>query len=50
MFKAFVLLAVQPAPVPGTVADCLFASGYSRAVPDTPITTLAGVPALFAAV
>jgi hypothetical protein len=38
---AFVLLAFQPAPI--TVADCLLQSGYSRAVPQTPITTLAGV-------
>jgi hypothetical protein len=38
---AFVLLAFQPAPI--TVADCLLQSGYSRAVPDTPITTLQGV-------
>jgi len=40
---AFALLAFQPAS--GTVADCLLQSGYSRAVPDTPVTALAGVPA-----
>ena len=42
-FLALWLLAFQPATV--TVADCLLRSGYSRAVPDTPITTLAGVDA-----
>ena len=42
---AFVLLAFQPAPAPMTIADCLLQSGYSRGVPDTPVTTLAGVPA-----
>lgn len=41
----FVLLAFQPAPARMTVADCLLQSGYSRDVPDTPVTTLAGVPA-----
>jgi len=42
---AFVLLAFQPAPARMTVADCLLQSGYSRGVPDTPITSLAGVEA-----
>lgn len=42
---AFVLLAFQPAPAPITVADCLLQSGYSRAVPATPVTELAGVNA-----
>jgi len=42
---AFVLLAFQPAPARMTVADCLLRSGYSRDVPDTPITSLAGVEA-----
>ena len=42
---AFALLAFQPAPARMTVADCLLASGYSRAVPDTPITALEGVEA-----
>lgn len=37
------LLVFQPAPV--TIAECLLADGYSRGVPDTPITTLAGVEA-----
>jgi hypothetical protein len=40
---AFVLLAFQPASI--TVADCLLQSGYSRAVPQTPITTLQGMDA-----
>jgi hypothetical protein len=38
---ALVLLAFQPAPI--TISDCLLQGGYSRAVPQTPITTLAGV-------
>lgn len=42
---AFVLLAFQPAPARMTVADCLLRSGYSRGVPDTPITALEGVEA-----
>ena len=42
---AFVLLAFQPAPARMTVADCLLRSGYSRDVPDTPITALEGVEA-----
>lgn len=42
---AFALLAFQPAPARMTVADCLLRSGYSRAVPDTPITALEGVEA-----
>ena len=42
---AFVLLAFQPAPARTTVADCLLRSGYSRGVPDTPITALEGVEA-----
>ena len=42
---ALVLLAFQPAPEPVTVADCLLRSGYSRAVPDTPVTALTGVDA-----
>lgn len=42
---AFVMLAFQPAPAPMTVADCLLASEFSRGVPDTPVTTLVGVPA-----
>lgn len=40
---ALSLLAFQPASF--TIADCLLASGYSRAVPNTPITQLAGVDA-----
>jgi hypothetical protein len=40
---ALFLLAFQPMPV--SVRDCLLQSGYSRAVPDTPVTTLAGVDA-----
>lgn len=42
---AFALLAFQPAPARMTVADCLLRSGYSLGVPDTPITSLAGVEA-----
>ena len=42
---ALALSAFQPAPVTVTVADCLLRSGYSRAVPETPVTTLAGVEA-----
>ena len=42
---AFALLAFQPAPARMTVADCLLRSGYSRGVPDTPITALEGVEA-----
>jgi hypothetical protein len=38
---ALFTLAFQPAQI--TIADCLLQSGYSRAVPQTPITTLAGV-------
>jgi hypothetical protein len=38
---AFFALAFQPVPI--TITDCLLQSGYSRAVPQTPITTLAGV-------
>jgi hypothetical protein len=38
---ALFLLSFQPAPI--TITDCLLQSGYSRAVPQTPITTLAGV-------
>lgn len=41
---AFVLLAVQTAPVV-TVRDCLLRSGYSRSIPATPVTLLAGVEA-----
>jgi hypothetical protein len=40
---ALALLTFQPATV--SVRDCLLSSGYSRAVPETPITTLAGVDA-----
>ena len=39
----FVLLAFQPVPI--TVRDCLLRSGYSSGVPETPITSLAGVDA-----
>lgn len=39
------LLAFQLAPVPITVESCLLRDGYSRAVPDTPITALEGVEA-----
>lgn len=42
---AFALLAFQPAPEPVTVTDCLLRSGYSRAVPQTQVTTLAGTDA-----
>lgn len=38
------VLLLQPAP-PVTVADCLLRSGYSVSVPETPVTTLAGVDA-----
>jgi hypothetical protein len=38
---AFFALTFQPASI--TVADCLLQGGYSRAVPETPITTLQGV-------
>lgn len=40
---AFLLLAVQPAQT--TIGACMLIGGYSRAVPDTPITTLAGTDA-----
>ena len=40
VLPALLLLTFQPAPV--SVRDCLLASGYSRAVPDTPVTALAG--------
>ena len=42
---AFVLLTAQPAPAQTTIADCLTRSGYSQAVPDTPLTRLSGVDA-----
>jgi hypothetical protein len=38
---AFFALVFQPATI--TITDCLLQGGYSRAVPQTPITTLAGV-------
>jgi hypothetical protein len=38
---AFFVLAFQPAQT--SITDCLLQGGYSRAVPQTPITTLAGV-------
>lgn len=44
-FVAFVLLAFQPALPSTTVADCMLASGYSSAVPDTAVTSLVGVDA-----
>lgn len=42
---AWAVLAFQPAPPLVTVADCLLRSGYSRGVPATPVTALAGVDA-----
>lgn len=42
---ALALLAFQPAQQI-TIEDCLLRSGYSRAVTPTPLTQLAGAPAL----
>lgn len=42
---ALVLLVSQPVPALITVTDCLLQSGYSHAVPETPVTTLAGLNA-----
>lgn len=42
---AFALLAFQSPPAPVTVESCLLRSGYSRAVPVTALTQLAGVEA-----